>query len=50
MAAVLDRDAQGNIIRKAGVMAIVRAGGVLRQGGPIRTERPPGPGLPLRPV
>src|SRR6185312_9466692 len=30
MSAVLDRDAEGQLIRKAGVMAIVLAGGIVR--------------------
>ena len=32
-AAVLDRDAEGRLVRKAGIMAIVLAGGVVRPGG-----------------
>lgn len=43
MAAVLGRDEQGNVIRKAGVMAIVLAGGEVRPGDPIRVELPPAP-------
>lgn len=50
MAAVLDRDAQGNLVRKSGVMAIVLAGGEVRPGDPIRVELPPGPHTPLEPV
>jgi MOSC domain-containing protein YiiM len=50
MAATLDRDAAGNLIRKAGIMGIVRAGGDLRPGDAIRIERPPGPHEPLQPV
>lgn len=42
-AAVLDRDADGNLIRKAGVMAIVLAGGEVRPGDPIEIELPPLP-------
>ncbi len=32
MAAVLDRDADGDLVRKAGVMAVVVAGGEVRPG------------------
>jgi hypothetical protein len=35
MAAVLDRDAGGQLVRKAGVMAVVVAGGEVRPGDPI---------------
>ncbi|MGV3494244.1 MAG: MOSC domain-containing protein, partial [Ramlibacter sp.] len=35
MQAVLDRDAQGNLVRKAGVMAVVLAGGQVRPGDAI---------------
>lgn len=50
MEAVLDRDEHGNLIRKAGVMAVVLAGGDLRPGDPIRVELPAGPPRPLEPV
>ena len=50
MAAVLDRDEQGNLVRKAGVMAVVIATGVVRPGDPIRVELPPLPHCPLDPV
>ncbi len=50
MAATLDRDARGNLIRRAGIMGIVRAGGDLRPGDPIRIEPPPPPYQPLLPV
>ena len=43
MAAVLDRDADGGLVRKAGIMAIVLAGGDVRPGDPIRVELPPQP-------
>lgn len=43
MRAVLDRDAQGNLLRKAGIMGIVRAGGAVRPNDPIRVELPPEP-------
>jgi hypothetical protein len=50
MAAVLDRDAQGNLIRKAGVMGVVRRDGEIRPGDAIRVELPPGPHRALGPV
>lgn len=50
MAAVLDRDAQGNVIRKAGIMGIILTGGVVQADDPIRVELPPLPHQPLEPV
>ncbi|WIG59464.1 MAG: hypothetical protein OJF49_002211 [Ktedonobacterales bacterium] len=50
MAAVLDRDADGNLIRKAGVMAVVLASGPVRPGDPITITLPPAPHHPLQPV
>jgi hypothetical protein len=50
MAAVLGRDAQGNLIRKAGVMGIVLAGGVVSVNDPIGVTLPDGPLHPLEPV
>jgi MOSC domain-containing protein YiiM len=50
MAAVLGRDAHGNLVRKAGVMAVVVAGGEVRPGDAIRVELPPGPHRPLQVV
>jgi MOSC domain-containing protein YiiM len=49
-AAVLDRDAAGNLIRKAGIMGVVRAGGDIRPGDPIRVELPAEPHRPLERV
>ena len=49
-AAVLDRDARGELVRKAGVMAVVLAGGDVRPGDPVRVEPPPEPHTPLAPV
>ena len=43
MAAMLGHDEQGNVVRKAGVMAVVRVGGVVRTGDSIRLELPVGP-------
>ncbi len=50
MAATLARDDAGNLVRKAGVMAIVVAGGELRADDPIRVELPPEPHRTLMPV
>jgi MOSC domain-containing protein YiiM len=50
MAAVLDRDAEGNLVRKAGVMAVVLSGGDVRPGDPIGIELPPIRHHPLEPV
>ena len=50
MAATLDRDAEGNLIRKAGVMAVVIAGGTVRTGDRIAVELPAAPHQPLKPV
>ena len=47
MAAVLGRDEQGRLIRKAGVMGIVLVGGLVRPGDRIRVELPPEPRRPL---
>jgi hypothetical protein len=47
MAAVLGRDVHGGLVLKAGIMAIVLAGGELRPGDPIRIELPPEPRRPL---
>ncbi|HSL84719.1 MAG TPA: MOSC domain-containing protein [Thermoanaerobaculia bacterium] len=49
-AAVLDRDDEGRLVRKAGVMGVVVAGGTVRPGDPIRIELPPPPHRPLEPV
>lgn len=43
MAAVLDRDAQGNLVRKSGIMAIVQASGEIRPGDKINAQLPPLP-------
>src|SRR5262249_5187530 len=42
MAAVLGRDAAGEFVRKAGIMAIVVAGGEVRPGDAIAVELPAG--------
>lgn len=43
MAAVLDRDKEGNLIRKAGIMTIVLRGGEVKPGDEIRVELPSEP-------
>jgi MOSC domain-containing protein YiiM len=48
--AVLDHDAQGHVIRKAGVMGIVISGGEVHPADPIRVEWPSEPRRPLEPV
>jgi MOSC domain-containing protein YiiM len=48
MAATLDRDADGNLIRKAGVMAVVIEGGIVRPGDGIGVELPAAPHQPLK--
>jgi MOSC domain-containing protein YiiM len=50
MAATLDRDAEGNLIRKAGVMAVVIEGGMVHPGDAIAIELPAGPHQALKPV
>ena len=50
MAAVLERAVDGTLIRKAGVMAVVVEGGVVRPGDSVMIERLPAEGLPLEPV
>jgi MOSC domain-containing protein YiiM len=50
MAATLDRDAEGSLVRKAGVMGVVLAGGIVRAGDAICLELPPEPHRPLEPV
>ena len=50
MEAVLDRDASGNLVRKAGIMAVVVTGGGVRPGDGIRVELPPEPHRPLEKV
>jgi len=49
-AAVLDRDEAGELVRKAGVMAVVIAGGEVRRGDGITVKRPAGPHRALRVV
>lgn len=50
MAAVLDRTPQGDLVRKAGVMAVVLRGGVVSPADRIEVVLPVGPHAALRPV
>jgi MOSC domain-containing protein YiiM len=50
MSAVLDRDDAGNLIRKAGIMAVVLASGEVRPDDTIRVELPAGRHRALQPV
>lgn len=50
MAAVLDRGPRGELIRKAGVMGVVIAGGPVRKGDAIDVQLPGAPHRPLEPV
>jgi MOSC domain-containing protein YiiM len=50
MEATLDRDENGGLVRKAGVMGIVLSGGEVRAGDPIRVELPSEPHRALEPV
>ncbi|MFF5292926.1 MOSC domain-containing protein [Paractinoplanes globisporus] len=47
---VIGRDAAGNVVRKAGVMAVVLRGGVVRPGDVVTAELPPLPHAPLERV
>ncbi|MBJ6124508.1 MOSC domain-containing protein [Microvirga splendida] len=47
MKAVLDKDAQGNLIRKSGIMGVVIEGGDVRPGDAVRVQLPPEPHRPL---
>lgn len=50
LAQMLDRDAAGRLLRKAGIMAVVLASGPVRPGDVIAVELPPLPHRPLEPV
>ncbi|USG67757.1 MOSC domain-containing protein [Brevibacillus ruminantium] len=50
MQALLGRDEQGNLIRKAGIMGIVLTSGEVRPGDSIRVELPSEPHRPLERV
>jgi MOSC domain-containing protein YiiM len=44
---VVCRDEAGNVVRKAGIMSVVRVGGVVRPGDAIKAELPDEPHRPL---
>ena len=48
--AVLDRADDGSLVRRAGVMAVVVAGGEVRPGDDVAVELPAEPHRPLEPV
>jgi len=50
MSAVLDRDADGHLVRKSGIMGVVLAGGEGRPGDAIDVELPAEPHRPLEKV
>ena len=50
MKAVLDKDEDGNLIRRSGIMAIVLEGGEVRPGDAVRVQLPPEPHRPLEVV
>jgi MOSC domain-containing protein YiiM len=47
---VVFRGEDGELVRKAGIMSVVRTGGVVRPGDPIVAEFPAAPHHPLQPV
>ncbi|MEU7602189.1 MOSC domain-containing protein [Streptomyces sp. NPDC040724] len=47
---VVGRDGAGNIVRKAGIMTIVKKGSAVRPGDTIKAELPSGPHRPLERV
>ena len=48
--AVIEKTADGEIIRKTGVMGIVLKGGLLSSGDKIHIERPPQPHIAMKPI
>ena len=44
---VVGRDEGGNLVRKAGIMSVVREGGIVRPGDLLKAELPDGPHRPL---
>ncbi|WP_406095467.1 MOSC domain-containing protein [Kitasatospora purpeofusca] len=44
---VVGRDEAGNIVRRAGIMGVVRTGGTIHPGDPVKAELPPAPHRPL---
>ena len=50
MEAVLERNVQKGLLRKAGIMAIVIRGGIVKPQDTIKIQGPDGPHQPLKPV
>jgi len=50
MAQMVEKQADGTLVRKAGVMGVVLADGDVRPGDPIAIRLPDGPHRPLEPV
>jgi MOSC domain-containing protein YiiM len=50
LAEVLGRDSAGEVVRRAGVMGVVRRSGDVRVGDPLTVVLPPEPHAPLAPV
>ncbi|MFE1248525.1 MOSC domain-containing protein [Streptomyces sp. NPDC058766] len=47
---VVGRDQEGNLVRRAGIMSVVREGGVVRPGDAVEVELPSGAHRPLERV
>ena len=50
LSAVLLKDENGSLVRKAGIMTVVRSGGLVRAGDAIEVDYPAPPHLPLERV
>jgi MOSC domain-containing protein YiiM len=50
MKATLDRDEDGEVVMKSGIMSVVLTGGVVSPGDPIGVERPPEPHVRMQKV
>ncbi len=50
LAEVVGRDEAGEVVRRAGVMGVVRCSGEVRAGDPLRVVLPAEPHVPLAPV
>jgi MOSC domain-containing protein YiiM len=50
MKATLDRDEDGNVVMKSGIMSVVLVGGEVRPGDPIGVELPPEPHVRMQKV
>lgn len=47
---MVGRDDAGNVVRKAGIMSVVKEGGEVCPGDPVKVELPDGPHQALGPV